>query len=106
MEERSLPGRQAPSPDPSIRLPTDHRPTPQGALPPPTPVRRLRPERYRERIDFKGTLANLDLRRLPDELIERLARGENPISVLAPILSDPNVKLLGAGEDGEQAETT
>ncbi len=65
-----------------------------------------RPERYRERYDVRGTLAHLDLRRLPDDLIERLAKGEDPHSVLAPILHDANVKLLAAGDDGEQAETT
>ncbi len=65
-----------------------------------------RPERYRERYEIKGTLANLDLRRLPDDLIERLAKGENPISVLAPILQDPNVKLpaLGPGKENAAGE--
>ncbi len=67
----------------------------------------LRPEQYRERYEVKGSLANLDLRRLPDELIERLAAGENPISVLAPILQDPNVKLpaLGSGKETQQANS-
>ena len=45
-----------------------------------------RPEQYRERYEVRGTLAHLDLRRLPDDLIERLAKGEDPHSVLAPIL--------------------
>ncbi len=65
-----------------------------------------RPEQYRERYEVRGTLAHLDLRRLPDDLIERLAKGGDPHAVLAGILQDPNVKLLGAGDDGEQAETT
>ena len=62
-------------------------------------LKALRPEKYRERVDFKGTLAHLDLRRLPDELIERLANGENPISVLAPILQAGELPALGPGEN-------
>ena len=60
----------------------------------------------RQEFEIRGVLHRLDLNRLPDDLIARLAAGENPISVLAPILQDPNVKLLGAGADGEQAKTT
>jgi len=60
----------------------------------------------RQEFEIRGVLHRLDLNRLPDDLIARLAAGENPISVLAPILQDANVKLLGAGDDGEQAETT
>jgi len=42
MEERA-PYRlaSAESLDPSIHLPTNHRPNPQGGLPPPTPVRHV-----------------------------------------------------------------
>ncbi len=61
-------------------------------------LKALRPERYRERYEIKGTLANLDLRRLPDDLIARLAAGENPISVLAPILQ-AELPALGRGEN-------
>ena len=43
----------------------------------------IRPEKYRERMELRGALANLDLSRLPDPLIERLARGEHPMAVLA-----------------------
>ncbi len=49
-------------------------------------LKSLRPERYRERVDVRGVLAHLDVSRLPDELVSRLAAGENPITVLAPIL--------------------
>ena len=49
-------------------------------------LKALRPEQYRERVDVKGMLAHLDVRLLPDELIERLANGENPLTVLAPVL--------------------
>ncbi len=58
-----------------------------------------RPERYRERYDVRGTLAHLDLRRLPDDLIERLAKGEDPHSVLAPILQAGELPALGRGEN-------
>ncbi|MEE9296311.1 MAG: hypothetical protein V3W34_15300 [Phycisphaerae bacterium] len=43
----------------------------------------LRPERYQERIEVKGTLAHLDLNRLPDHLLQRIADGEHPLAVLA-----------------------
>jgi len=43
----------------------------------------LRPEKYRERVELRGALANLDLSQLPDHLIERIAKGEHPLSVLA-----------------------
>ena len=46
----------------------------------------LLPDRYRERVDVRGVLAHLDVNALPDALIARLAAGENPISVLAPIV--------------------
>ncbi len=44
------------------------------------------PQRYRERVDVRGVLAHLDVSLLPDELVARLAAGENPITVLAPIV--------------------
>ena len=37
----------------------------------------------RQEVEFKGSLANLDISQLPDELVSRLARGEHPLSVLA-----------------------
>ena len=49
-------------------------------------LKALRPEKYRERVDVRGVLAHLDVSRLPDELVARLAAGENPITVLAPIV--------------------
>jgi len=51
----------------------------------------LLPDRYRERKDVRSVLDRLDISRLPDELVARLAAGENPITVLAPIVQ-------GAGE--------
>ena len=43
----------------------------------------LRPEKYKDRMELRGVLANLDLSQLPDHLIERIAKGEHPLSVLA-----------------------
>ena len=40
----------------------------------------------RQEIEFRGVLAHLDVSLLPDELVARLAAGENPITVLAPIV--------------------
>ena len=50
----------------------------------------LLPERYRERVDLRASLAHIDLKQLPDELLARIAAGEHPFSVLAP------------GQDGQQ----
>jgi hypothetical protein len=46
----------------------------------------LRPDRYKERVEMRGALANLDLNSLPDEAIERIAGGENIMSVLASMV--------------------
>ena len=46
----------------------------------------LLPDRYRERKDVRSVLARLDVSQLSDELVARLAAGENPISVLAHVL--------------------
>ncbi len=52
------------------------------------------PDRYRERVDVRGVLAHLDVSRLPDELVARLAAGENPITVLAPIVQAGKLPAL------------
>jgi hypothetical protein len=64
----------------------------------------LRPDRYKDRVEMRGALANLDLNQLPDELIERIARGENVLSVLAsavPRAGEAVPGLLGPPEDPE-----
>ena len=43
----------------------------------------LRPEKYRDRVEVRGALANIDLRQLPDHLLQRVADGEHILSVLA-----------------------
>jgi hypothetical protein len=46
----------------------------------------LRPERYQERVQMRGALANLDLNLLPDEVIDWIANGENVMAVLASMV--------------------
>jgi hypothetical protein len=46
----------------------------------------LRPDRYKDRVEMRGALANLDLNQLPDEAIERIARGEPVMAVLASMV--------------------
>ncbi len=46
----------------------------------------LRPDRYKDRVEMRGAIANLDLNQLPDEAIERIARGEHIMSVLASMV--------------------
>ncbi len=41
------------------------------------------PQKYAERLELRGGLATLNMDALPDELLERIARGEHPMSVLA-----------------------
>jgi hypothetical protein len=42
----------------------------------------LMPEKYRERVEVRSTVTNIDLTQLPDRIIDRLRRGESPLSVL------------------------
>ena len=66
-------------------------------------LKALRPEKYRERVDVRGVLAHLDISRLPDELVARLAAGENPISVLAPVLQASELPALPSGKEGGES---
>ena len=45
-------------------------------------LKALKPE-YRERETVTGSLGAIDLSKLPDHMIERIANGEHPLSVLA-----------------------
>ena len=65
-------------------------------------LKSLRPERYRERVDVRGVLAHLDVSLLPDELVARLAAGENPVTVLAPVLQTSKLPALPPGEEGAE----
>ena len=59
----------------------------------------IRPEKYRERMEVSGSLANLDLNRLPDDLLARIAAGEHPMSVLASWDGEKPAGLLPDGND-------
>ncbi len=63
-------------------------------------LKSLMPDRYRERVDVRGVLAHLDVNALPDALIARLAAGENPISVLAPVLQAGELPALRPSKEG------
>ena len=56
----------------------------------------------RSEVHVSGGLANINLDLLPDHLLERIARGENALSVLAsaaaPLL--PGKVEVGTGGDG------
>lgn len=42
------------------------------------------PDRYSKRtVEFRGLLAKLDLTKLPDAIVDRIASGDNPLEVLA-----------------------
>jgi len=59
-----------------------------------------RPETYRERVDFHGALASIDLTQLSDDQVSRIARGEHPLAVLASqgTATDPHVPRLRSGD--------
>ncbi len=64
----------------------------------------LRPERYRDRVELRGLLANLNLDALPDHLIARLAAGENPLGVLASAAAEGSAVLRLAPAQEETGE--
>lgn len=53
------------------------------------------PEKYRDSIDIRGMLANLDVNKLPDSIVARFANGEHPVAVLLSALES---KLVTRGE--------
>jgi hypothetical protein len=71
----------------------------------------MMPEKYRERTDvnLKGAVANLNIAVLPDELLARIAAGENPSAVLASAGAEALAAMgaqLGRGKvpEGEDVE--
>ncbi len=46
-------------------------------------LKALMPDKYRERVPAPSSIATIDLNKLPDHLIARIAAGEHPLSVLA-----------------------
>jgi hypothetical protein len=67
-------------------------------------LKALRPDRYRETVQFKGAMANLDLNQLPDEAIERIARGEHVMSVLASMVPRAGEAVPGLLAPPEEPE--
>jgi len=51
-------------------------------------LKALRPEKYRERVEMRGVIGNVNLQLLPDDLIARIAAGENLNAVLAGAVAD------------------
>lgn len=49
------------------------------------------PERYRDRMEVRGLLANLDLNLLPNALVDRIANGEHVEAVLAAGASEAGI---------------
>ena len=52
----------------------------------------LRPEKYRDRVELRGAISNIDLSRLDDETLGRIAAGEHPMSVLASWASEARAR--------------
>ncbi len=46
-------------------------------------LKALRPEKYRERVEVRGSLAHIDFNRLSDDQLARIAAGEPVLAVLA-----------------------
>ena len=64
-------------------------------------LKALRPEKYRERVDVRGSLATIDLNRFTDEQLARVSAGEHPLAVL----NTPAAALLpGASTDTNHVE--
>ncbi|MCH8030783.1 MAG: hypothetical protein IIB09_03080 [Bacteroidetes bacterium] len=45
-------------------------------------LKALRPDKYQERVEVRGSLASIDLNRLTDEQLARISAGEHPLSVI------------------------
>lgn len=63
----------------------------------------LRPEVYRERMEVRGFLGKIDLNMLSNEMIERIASGENPVVVIASA-AERGVLLLEQKTKAQEAE--
>ena len=45
----------------------------------------LLPDKYRERVEVRGSIAAIAYNKLPDHLLQRISDGEHPLSVLASV---------------------
>ena len=62
-----------------------------------------KPDKYAERVQVRGTLANIDLAKLPDEAVLRISQGEHPMAVLASMQALPPGQ---AADDDDDAGAT
>ena len=63
------------------------------------------PDKYKDRVELRGALAHLDLSRLTDEQVARMAAGEHPLAVLGGAVSAAEpVRALPAGEAGKAGQ--
>ena len=51
----------------------------------------LRPETYSQKVELRGALATLDMSKLSDDLLARIAAGEHPLQVLASAAEDGSI---------------
>ena len=57
----------------------------------------LRSEKYRERVEVRGTFASIDLNRLSDEQLARISAGEDPRFGVARQLGTKRPSAMGNG---------
>ena len=70
------------------------------------------PDKYRDRLEMRGFMSNLDLTTMSNEVIDRIAHGENPMAVIASaaergvLLLEQESKVLEAEiiEEGEDLD--
>ena len=77
-----------------------------------------KPDLHRTRtVEFRGLLAKIDMARLPDQLVDRIASGDNPLEVLATAAAeaettpaaliglDENELRIEAGEPDDESDS-
>lgn len=69
-------------------------------------LKNVAPDRWKDRteVEYRGLIARLDMRRLPEELVARLADGESPASVFAPYLDAERLALPPGAPDGQDSQ--
>ena len=64
-------------------------------------LKALRPKKYRDRVEVRGTLASIDLNRLTDEQLARISAGAHPFAVLGTPTQP--IAALPTGEQGGES---
>ena len=64
-------------------------------------LKALRPDQYKDRVELKGTLANIDMKQLPDDAVRRIAAGEHPMAVLGSLAA---LKALPPARDATDSD--